>query len=254
MMEIKRFLKPVFFVIAAIFVVSAFQKDRFPDKEDILPELFREPSQTAAQAGPFSVEIKNVRYDITPLYDYELYGMIVSYHHSKVWWDTDHKESRDFVNTSDICVFWGDNLKSEVYKKMKFSSGCWTCYWDFKSSARQNDWANFRQDCGSNNHILTDDPALNRRILSAERGDQIYIRGYLVKYTQKDWGGFQRASSTIRTDNGCEVIFVKDFRILKKANPGWRYLHRLAKYALAICFIFLAVDYFKTPAYSADIQ
>jgi len=42
--------------------------------------------------------------------------------------------------------------------------------------------------------------------------------------------GFQRGSSTSRTDRGngaCETIYLDDFRFVRAANSGWRTLYTL---------------------------
>ncbi len=247
-LKLKKFVGGVFLVSLIIMIISILNKDRLPGKEEILDELYNEPLQTEISMAPFTVEKRGVAYLIKPLFNYELYGMVVTYHHSYVWWDTEHKD--DFINTKDICVIWGDNIASEIYKKMKFSSGSWTCYYDFSSGSSCAEAAKFRDTCLSNNHVLLADDRLNRLIMDAERGDQIYIKGYLVSYTQPKWGDFERRSSTTRKDNLCEVIYVTDFKILKKANYMWRLLYKVSKYMVILCVILLALMHYKDPRYS----
>ena len=248
-MEVKKIIKITLYISIAVFIIAAFQKDKLPDKQDIFRQLYDEPLQTDTSAQPFQIEEKGIKYNIVPLYNYELYGLVVSYHHSKVFWDNDHRESRDFVNTCDICVIWGRNIETRIYKKMRFSSGCWTCYPNFSAGVKNEEWSKYSPSCLSNNHVLAGNSSINKQIMSVEKGDQIYIKGYLIKYTQADWGAFWRTSSTTRNDNGCEVIFVTDFKILRKANFFWRYLYRLAKYMIIICVGVLIVRFFKYPLY-----
>jgi len=241
----KKIIKAVLFISIALFITAFFKKSALPKKDSILQELYQAPIQTKTYTAPFDSKIRKINYTITPLYRYELYGMIVSYHHSKSWWDLYHSMWNDFINIKDICVIWGDNIKTEVYKDMKFSSGSWTCYykWPNKETA-----AKFKNTCLSNNHLLSDSKELNKTIMRAKVGDQIYLKGYLSKYSHSN-DSFTRGTSTTRTDqkNGCETIYLKDFRILKEGNPSWRFIFSLSKYSIIICLILLILFIFKEP-------
>jgi len=92
----------------------------------------------------------------------------------------------------------------------------------------------------SNNHILPADDRIAKLVLSAERGDQIWMKGYLVNYTTPCWENFWRASSTTRDDTGshaCEVVYVTDFKILRKADQTWRAVYELMKFAMPLCLV-----------------
>lgn len=241
-------IKITLYISIIIFIFAALYKDKLPDKKNILEQIYQEPIQKEATAGPFTIEVKGIEYDITPIYDYELYGLVASYHHSNVWWDYDHRDSKDFVNTADICVIWGKNVETEVYKKMKFSNLAWTCYAEFRGDAGSDIRSNFKPNCLSNNHLVTDSDSINSQIMNTEKGDQVYVKGYLIDYTQKDWKSFKRKSSTTRIDRGCEVIYVTDFKILKKSNYLWRYLYIFVKYIIIGCIIILVIKFFKESA------
>jgi len=97
---------------------------------------------------------------------------------------------------------------------------------------------------------------LNKAILSAKKGDQIYLKGYLAEYTHSN-GSFRRGTSTTRVDSGngaCETIYLEDFRILKGANLFWRYLFSLSAFVAAGCLIYyifvLSKDYLRSRAAS----
>ena len=150
------------------------------------------------------------------------------------------------MNIKDVCVVWGENIKSGVYQKMKFTSGSWTCY--FKSDTRE-EWVKFRDDNLSNNHLLADNEIIEKVILSAKKGDQIHLKGFLASYSKKD-GTFTRGTSISRTDKGnhaCETIFLTDFQILKSANPGWRLASALSKYLIIICLFLSIASMFRRP-------
>lgn len=249
LVKMKRLIKILLLICIALFIVSIFQKDRLPKKEEILDKLYQEPTQTETTAIQFNTKVGGITYTITTLYDYELYGLIVSYHHSTSWWDYYHERWGDFLNLKDICVIWGDNIKTEVYKEMEFSSGSWTCYPKFKRGINQELASSFKNNSGSNNHLLSDNEEINKEIMKAKKGDQIFMKGHLVKYFLAD-GSFERGTSTSRGDTGsgaCETIFLTDFQILKTANQLWRSIFTFTKYAIPCCFAFLVILFFKTP-------
>lgn len=230
-----------------LFVVTLYLKDNIPEKGEVLNNLYQNPIQTKTTKKPFEVEKEGVVYAITPLYDYELNGMIVSYNNSSNWLDYYHEKWEDFLNMKDVCVIWGENVETEIYKKMKFNNGSWTCHVEFESNTNNNDWSRFKNENLSNNHLLSNNEEINKEIMGAEKGDQIYLKGYLVKYAKKD-GSFERGTSVARTDQGngaCETIYVEDFRILKKANPGLREIHLLSQYIIGACLALLMILLFK---------
>lgn len=243
-MEIERIVKITLYVSILVFILTAFKKDELPPKTAVLKQLYQEPKQTRTSAPAFAQQAQGIKYNIVPVYDYELYGMVVSYHHSNVFWDYEHKANKDFINTADICVIWGKNIETEIYKRMRFCNGSWTCYPEFTTGTKQDVFLNYRSNCLSNNHLLAQNDTVNRQIMSAQKGDQIFIKGLLVDYTQHEWRS-PRASSTTRTDNGCEVIFVKEFKILKKANYFWRLMHDFTKCLIPVCILFFVVNFFR---------
>lgn len=240
MLIIKKTIKIILLISIILFAVSYFQKDNLPDKQNIVSQLDQKPIQSETSEKSFTVEKEGVVYEIKPLFDYELYGLVVSYNNSKNWFDYYHEKWNDFINIKDLCVIWGDNINSEVYKSMKFKSGSWTCFAKFKNNADENMWSKFRNDSLSNNHILSNDEEINKKLMNVEEGDQIYLKGYLVEYSNSE--GFKRGSSTLRTDTGngaCETIYITDFQIIKKGNEEWHSLYDISKYSIIICLIIL---------------
>jgi len=75
--------------------------------------------------------------------------------------------------------------------------------------------------------------------MKAGEGDQIYLKGYLVRYAHDD---FQRGSSVTRNDAGngaCETIYLTDFKIIKEANAFWRLIYSYVKYLIIASIIIL---------------
>jgi len=238
----------VFFILSLILWTTAlFKKGKLPEVSEILPPLYQDPVQTEVKMPPFIVQRKGIVYTITPLFSYELYGLIVSNHSSKEWFDYYHKSWKDYLNAKDICVVWGQNVKNGVYLHGKFTNDVWTCNYRFPYSPGNTIFASFNPCCLSNNHLLFSSDTIYRAMMESNRGDQIYLRGFLVTYAH---GTFRRGSSTTRTDQGngaCETIYVTDYRILKKANPLWRNVYAGAKYSMITCALLLVVIQFMTP-------
>lgn len=240
-----KIIKIILLLSILFFAVSFFQKDKLPDSNDILEELYQDPIQIETSEPPFEIKKEEITYTITPLYSYEIYGMITTYNRSTSWFDYYHEKWKDFLNVKDLCVIWGDNIRTEVYKSMKFKSGSFTCYAKFKSNTTQDIWSKFRNDNLSNNHLLTDNEEINEMIMKAEKGDQVYIKGYLVSYSHSN-GSFYRGSSISRTDKGdkaCETIYVTDFKILKKANSLWHSVYSFFGYLIIICLVLLFISF-----------
>jgi hypothetical protein len=224
-----------------ILIVTYFLKDKYPDSSTMLPELQYEPVQTPVSMAPFTIQKKGVTYTLTPLYSYDLVGMVVTFHKSDDLSDLSHAEWKDWINIEDVCVLWGSNLLNNYYKKVEFSSGNWTCF--FHTNDRET-YDAFNLQAISNSHLLTTDPRISKTIRSARRGDQIRLKGYLVNYTIDNGGS--RNTSISRQDIGqgaCEVVYVTDFQILKKGSPVFAPLFTLSKYTIAACMILLFVTF-----------
>ena len=244
-------LRLTFLVSIGLFSISYLLKDNLPDGDDILKETLQPPVQTAVDMAPFQIRAGEMVYTITPLHTYELYGLVVSYHNCGTWWDIyHHGQWKDFINVKDLCVIWGNNVLTEVYKEMRFTSDSWTCtyYWPNHEVGSR-----FNHTCLSNNHLLSHDESVTRSLLETSRGDQIYLRGYLAEYSHTG-GEFHRGTSTNRTDKGngaCETIYVEDYEILKTGNPFWRTTFRASRYVILLSLLLLIVRFFRSPVTSS---
>ena len=229
-----------------LLVISYLLKDDLPDREDILEDLVHDPVQTAVNMVPFEIQTEEIVYTITPLHAYELYGLVVSHHNCGTWWDIYHHDQwKDFVNVKDLCVLWGSNVQTEVYKDMRFTSDSWTCtyYWPNHEVG-----AKFNHTCLSNNHLLSHDESVTKSLLKTSRGDQIHLRGYLAEYSHSN-GDFRRGTSTRRTDTGngaCETIYVEEYEILKTGNPFWRMTFTISKHAILLSLLLIIIRFFRS--------
>ena len=230
-----------------ILLTSLLYKDRLPDPDYFLGDQLEDPVQTPTQQAPFWVEAGGQRYRLTPLFDYTLEGVVVSYHNADAFSDIWHHDKwQDYINLRDLCVIWGGNVSSGVYQDMSFKNDSWTCwaYWpDAETAAR------FDKTQLSNNHLLVDDESIKRILMSAQPGDQIRVRGMLASY-ENPANGFKRGTSTRRDDTGngaCETLYVTSFDIVNEANTRWRTFNTLAKWTLGLSTALFLVLFFITP-------
>jgi hypothetical protein len=161
---------------------------------------------------------------------YELAGLIVS--HNDVTSITDAYNDSSEVNFRDLCIVWGQNLRSGIYRSMRFWSEPWTCF-----AEADQDWETFRQDQLSNTHLLTAKMDLRNAVWKARRGDQVFARGILVDYCPVGESERMRRSSLVRTDTGngaCEVMFIDEFEILQRGSSPWHSLYEWSWYGSLI--------------------
>ena len=230
----------VFFLSLLLLLISFWHRNDFQPGLQLQAELENQPLQAAISKDPFTVAVNSVNYQIQPLYDYTLYGLVVSYSHH----DGDsmlHKLWNDHLNTSDVCVAWSNTAFDLDLNDYSFWNGQFTCNIKTSDSAA---WARFDMNQLSNNHLLSDDPALRSKIEDISIGDQIYIKGWLAEYANE--GGGKRGTSITREDTGngaCETIFVNEFDILRTSTNPWRPV----MYLSLIIFLSSIVYHFISP-------
>lgn len=193
------------------------------------PMLENAPRQRKIERPPFVAAFADVDYRVEPEYDYELYGLVVSYrlHDGESMM---HRMSNDHLNVADVCVVWSDTAFSEHLDKLDFWNGIFTC--NVKTTDRVA-WAHFKMNQLSNNHLISDDPFIRKRVDEMRIGDQIRIKGWLSSYgALADGPGDRgkpvamRGTSTTREDTGdgaCETIYVNEFEIVEAAFSRWRF-------------------------------
>lgn len=208
-----RLLKNVF--LAALIVTAAawFFKGDLGDASGIVPELLQEPVQARVSRPDFTFDYRGQQCLVRPVATYELWGLVVSHNNIESFADLYHDSTS--VDTKDLCVIWGRNLETDDYQQVSFRSGSFTCYYRYPSGVR------FSMRAGSNNHLITDSEAIRDTIERVRVGDQVRLAGMLVNYQMNDWRDFWRESSLVRSDNGCEVVFVEQLDILKRGTPFW---------------------------------
>jgi hypothetical protein len=231
---VQSLLKFLFFLALLTLALGVYMGDALPPPQELLPQLGEEPRQTPTSRPPFEVTVNQRAYRVTPLYQYELYGLVVSKHEADSFLDYAHKEWGDALNAADVCVVWGDNARSGVYQRLDFSSGQWTCYYETSST---EDWRQFSERQISNNHLLADRRELQSALKRTRVGDQIHFRGFLAEYSH---GDYRRGSSVTRDDNGngaCETVYLESFDILRRGPALWRTLRWVSAAALLACVL-----------------
>ena len=207
-------------VASAIVVAASFwNRNNVPVLPEHGAELRQEPEQRRTRKQPFSVDYEGVTYEVEPQYNYDLYGLVVSYRYHDGT-STMHRLSNDHLNMADFCIIWGDNLDNERIDQISFWNGIFTC--NVKTTDSEA-WSRFRMEQLSNNHLLSDDEWLRRQINKVRVGDQIRIQGWLANYGQT--GAPKRGTSTTRIDSGdgaCETIFVDQFQLIARGHNPWR--------------------------------
>jgi len=246
--QLERIFKVMLLGTITLLVLSFFQKDKLPMPGFFSEAVLSEPRQTPTQNVSFETTVNDQIYIVTPLFDYELSGVVVTDYESGSLGDIyHHRQWKDFLNVKDLCVVWGQNVKSGVFRKLRYDSGPWTCFFqtpDAKTGAE------FRNDQLSNNHLLTDDIDLHHLIMRAAPGDEVRISGMLADY-KNPASGFDRGTSISRTDTGngaCETVYVTDFGIVKEANRVWRALYRLSGIAALVAVLGFIVTLLIRPA------
>ena len=209
---------------AVLAAVAAWQKDEPPEPKLLRADALDAPIQAPTKTRPFEVDIDGVTYRVKPRYSYDISGVVVSLHHSDSWWDYAHKEWNDKLNTMDLCIAWGDTVRSGAYQDVSFSNTQFECHMSYSSERAQR---GFRLDEVSNNHIIVDDAGLARALKEIRVGDHVRLVGYLADYTTLRNGVATgtRVSSETRTDTGpgaCEVLYLEAFDPMASPNRRWR--------------------------------
>jgi hypothetical protein len=212
--------KAVMIGSALTLLVAFWNRNDLPGTIDFHPNLKDEPRQRPVDKRPMTVSYAGVDYRVEPLHSYELYGLVVSYrqHDGE---SSMHRWSNDHLNMADVCVVWSDTAFSPTLAELDFWNGIFTCNVQTRDSIA---WANFKMNQLSNNHLLSADPFIRDRVSDIRVGDQIRLKGSLVRYGAAG-GGSMRGTSTTRDDTGdgaCETILVDELEIVVSGVSWWR--------------------------------
>lgn len=242
--------KVLFPLLILILAVTFFKRHDFKSVNDVMPDLLKEPVQTELENV---IDIKFMKddfeYSLTPLYDYEINALVV--HKMDYRWFSLNKI--DNAIPLDLGLLWGSNVKDKIYqdKSIKFTQDSRFCWvrWSGNLSFNFNEW--------SNNHLVINKIEIEKKLKHVSTGDQIKIKGKLVnlkaRYIGKsDTGGtkdIELTTSITRSDReagACEIIYVEDIQILKKANVFYRFLFDFSFYCLVFLIILNIIRFIKS--------
>lgn len=197
----------------------------FSLREVPLPDVSRvdrvikegEPRQEISDARALTTTIEGYTYSLTPRATYDIVGLVVSQHRGDAFFNLYHQT--DPGNIKDVCVVWGEAVTNGSYRKVRFSSGEFTCSYRWSGVLTPA----FDPEKVSNNHLIPASPAIARQIDAIHVGDQIRMAGLLVDYqvTRDGQHVFTRRTSLVRndTDNGaCEILYVTDLAVIAKGD------------------------------------
>jgi hypothetical protein len=220
MMLILKSLRILFYISLTAWIITSLYTAPLPEASQVSQTIkSTEPIQTEIKADIIKQSYEKVDYHISPSYEYEIVGLVVTQHNTKSFTDLSHEF--DPGNTKDICIVWGENITNGSYKEVRYYSGDFTCFvqWD-----RELDDP-FKLNKIANNHILPASSEIAKQINGVKIGDQIRLKGKLADYKVIDKAGqeiFTRPTSTTRDDTGngaCEVLYVEEVEVLLPGNP-----------------------------------
>ena len=162
-MLLKKLHKLIFILCCLGMIFSFSKRNYFPERWNVTAEAANDPLQNPTIQLPFKIKKGENEFFIEPLYDYKITGIVVSYRQHDLENGLHKKwgEKGDNLNISDICVVWGSNIKSELLNHIDFYNGDYTCFFETKS---QSVFDSFKQDQLSNNHLLSADQRIIKKI------------------------------------------------------------------------------------------
>jgi hypothetical protein len=238
-----------YLLLFLVLAITFFSRNNFKGVQNIAPEVLNPPLQRKIDfADIIRFKRNGYAYELSPLYDYEINALVVSKMNYKMF----SIEKFEKVFPYDLCLIWGSNVSSGLYRNttLKFSQDCRFCWAQWQGDV------NFHWDEISNNHLLIDNSQLESKVRSLVIGDQVKIRGKLVnikagilgKPDAYDSSQYSWSTSVTRKDNGagaCEVIYVEDVSVLRRANVISNFLFHLSLYSLLVLAVWKLLRFFS---------
>lgn len=216
------------FILSALLYLGACHQYAYNYKlvGDPLPATRQEPLQTLPETpvniepccrGPYCWKFE-------PLFAYDISGVVFGVSHK-------FSSRLSDVMAADVGMVWGENAAMEYYRKVRFRVmlNYSEVYW--------KDGMNFNLHEFGNTHVLTCDRDAFKAVKAIKTGDQVRLRGWLVKAEiaekpgEKDPARIMTLPSSVsRKDKGegaCEVLYVRsaaDVEVLKAGPRLWLWL------------------------------
>lgn len=169
-------IKTIFLFSLTLFLVTLFYNNQLIELDGGTNEVSSiEPIQKEIDSNySVSFETDDFSYELKPLYDYEISGVIVA------------KKDYGFMNDEadgavqfDLCIVWGDNLVDNLYLKDEpdYTRLNRACYHN------RNSVQGFNEQQFSGNHLIINTPELLDEVKRLNIGDEVRISGKLVNLT-----------------------------------------------------------------------
>lgn len=246
-MKLANINRPLFLILSVILIITYFSRNNYKSVNNISPEVVKEPLQKECiNKSLIKFTKDDISYEITPLYDYELSGLVV--HKMDYRWFSLNKI--DNTVPWDLGIIYGSNVKNKVYqaKTIHFTQDYRFCL------VRWSENLEFNFDEFTNNHLVVNDGYIEKILQSICAGDQVKIIGKLVNIkAQTPRGEYTWQSSTTRKDReggACEVIYVQSIKILEKGNPLSYYMFQFCFYALILLALINIISFFAFRGYN----
>ena len=229
-------------IIGIIFyIVIPHFRQKLPNDEQILG-IIRDssPVQQSTQLKPFNITSGNYKYSITPLYTYDIYGVVVSTYDASGIFSILRQGNPSGIK--DICIVWGKNIVHNIFAKLTYSNSGTSCFISNNKAWNDNSLI-FDMNALSDNHLLPMNNQISSAIRDIKVGDQVHFQGYLSDFVASDTDDQlvdSRNTSVSRNDTGNgaqEIIFVTAIENLKKWG---RWVDYLSDLIVALMVISLA--------------
>lgn len=244
--ELLEYRKYWWVALLLVCIFSFFGRSNLRSVTTIEPETFKQPVQTQLyKSATIHFERDGYSYDLDPRYQYDMSGLVVGAFNYKNF----SVEKIEKVFPLDLCLIWGSNLKNKVHLNpgVHFSQDCRWCWVNWSGPV------DFNLQELSNNHLLIKDDRIWQIAKELKRGDQVHIIGKLVNAVIRPLNGgsglISWDTSITRNDSGagaCEVIYVEDIVVLRKANIVARLLFTLSFWTMIILFCWRVVALFQS--------
>jgi hypothetical protein len=204
--------KPFFwFIPIALFLCLSYGCDRpkMTGLETDEIDTSRDPIQASHKSDePFSKEIKNGHFAVTPVAEYKISGMVVGKETYSSGWGGE-------ISPVDLAIVWGKLADPEYDKYITYNQSNRWYFYRYKPGTPFDN--SFVISHSANNHIIAANENIRKAVKTIKEKDKVVLEGFLVniKGTYKGqpvtWN-----TSLSRTDTGhasCELFYVSKVRI-----------------------------------------
>lgn len=172
-----------------------------------------DPSQDPIQKSctsdePIVKECKSGRFEMTPLAEYKISGVVVGKGSYSSGWAGE-------LSPMDLAVAWGKLAEPKNGKYVTYSQGYRWYHYRWKEGSPVD--PSYIASHSSNNHIIPANENIRRAIKTIKKKDRIVLKGFLVNVRGGSEGRAVAWNTSLsRTDTGhgsCELFYVSHVRI-----------------------------------------